>query len=229
MKRHWMPLYIGDYLKDTRRLSTLEHGAYLLLIMEYWNSGELPNDSRQLARIAGLSFDEWMDIESIIKRYFNDDWTHDRVEHELSEAQANSDRRTAAAKAAVAAREAKKHKNRPIDHPIDDRVDHPIDDPLDIQSPSPSPIISSSLRSEGAEAPISDQKADLYRRGKAILGVKSGGVITDLIKAKGSVAKARAALEQASESGDAKEYIGAIIRNRNHKSEQELRDTNQIW
>jgi len=60
---------------------------------------------------------------------------------------------------------------------------------------------------------IKTDEADLFDRGKKILGPKAGGLITELLKAKGrNIALARAALETASTKSDAREYIGAIIR-----------------
>ena len=47
--------YPSDYLGDTMHLTTLEHGAYTLLLWHYWLSGPLPDDDRVLARIAKVS------------------------------------------------------------------------------------------------------------------------------------------------------------------------------
>jgi hypothetical protein len=59
---------------------------------------------------------------------------------------------------------------------------------------------------------ISSDEADLFRRGKAILGDSAGGLIKNLIKAKsGNIALARAAIETASTKQDPREYIAACI------------------
>ena len=61
--------------------------------------------------------------------------------------------------------------------------------------------------------PPLDPEADYYRRGKEVLGPSAGGMLTQLLKAKGgNVALARAAIEQASTRGDAKQYVGAMVR-----------------
>lgn len=63
----------------------------------------------------------------------------------------------------------------------------------------------------GARPP--DEETELFRRGKQVLGNNAGGLIAKLLKAKsGNVALARAAVEQASQRQDAREYIGGIVR-----------------
>ena len=46
-----------------------------------------------------------------------------------------------------------------------------------------------------AALPSGDPKTQLYERGAVVVGTNSGGVVTDLLQAKGTVAGARAAIE----------------------------------
>lgn len=104
MSRPWMPLYVSDYLGDTGHLSTVEHGAYLLLIMHYWQAGSLPGDDAKLARICRLHADEWAAIRETIAEFFDEDWTHGRIEAEMAKASEIINKRSAAGKAGASAR-----------------------------------------------------------------------------------------------------------------------------
>ena len=96
MKRPWMPLYIADYKADTGHLSAAEHGAYLLLIMHYWQAGRLPNDDDKLARIASMLPAEWQGARETIAALFGPGWRHKRIEREIEEAQRKYEARVAA-------------------------------------------------------------------------------------------------------------------------------------
>jgi hypothetical protein len=58
----------------------------------------------------------------------------------------------------------------------------------------------------------SDPETELFRRGREVLGKSAGGVISQLLKAKGKPELARAAVEVAATKENPREYIGAIIR-----------------
>ena len=71
MSAPFMQLYVGDYLGDTRHLTTEQHGAYLLLLMTMWRSdGVLSDDPAKLARIAGLTVARWKRISDEIMAFF---------------------------------------------------------------------------------------------------------------------------------------------------------------
>jgi len=93
MSKVWMPLYIGDYLRDTQHLTPHQHGAYLLLIMHYWQHGELPNNQEALARISHQSRGEWRSNCQAIAKLFLPDWRHKRIDKELAKAKQLSDKR----------------------------------------------------------------------------------------------------------------------------------------
>ncbi len=97
-----MPLYIGDYLADTMRLSTVQHGAYLLLLMEYWRTGPLPDDDAQLASIVKMEPRAWRAQAGAVRRFFSrgeDGLLHQkRADAELARAAEISGKRQAAAR-----------------------------------------------------------------------------------------------------------------------------------
>jgi uncharacterized protein YdaU (DUF1376 family) len=64
-------LWTDAYLGDTGHLSTLEHGAYLLLLITMWRSGgSLPNDDRKLAKCARLTPSQWGRIRDTMMDFF---------------------------------------------------------------------------------------------------------------------------------------------------------------
>lgn len=100
----WMPLYIGDYLADTTRLTTEQHGAYLLLLMDYWRNGPPPNDDATLAQITRLVPTAWKKAKPAVLRFFSDidGMLHQkRADEELQASQTRKD--AAVAKATLAA------------------------------------------------------------------------------------------------------------------------------
>ena len=90
----YMPLYVADYLADAAHLTTVQHGAYLLLLMTYWQRGKpLPNDDVQLARIARLGRKEWNANRAELRAFFCEEenlLVHRRVQAEIAKVQAKS-------------------------------------------------------------------------------------------------------------------------------------------
>ena len=94
----FMPLYIGEYLQHTQHLNTEQHGAYLMLIMHAWTSGDgsLPNDDIQLAVIARLSISAWRKHRDVIMPLLlveGDRLVSKRARKEIERAKGVSERR----------------------------------------------------------------------------------------------------------------------------------------
>lgn len=100
-----MKLYVGDYLGDTQRLTTTQHGAYLLLIMAYWqDGGPLPDDNETLGAITKLPDKEWRAMRPKLANYFDiaeGFWIHPRIEEEIAKAGRVSKQHSAAGKASA--------------------------------------------------------------------------------------------------------------------------------
>lgn len=106
----YMQLYIADYLADTMHLSAEEHGAYLLLMFNYWQTGK-PIPKNRLAKIARLTNERWADVEPSLREFFcdnGDEWVHLRIEEDLASVREKLTKKSAAGKASVQARRNRK-------------------------------------------------------------------------------------------------------------------------
>ncbi|MGI5342319.1 DUF1376 domain-containing protein [Escherichia coli] len=106
----YMQLYIADYLADTMHLSAEEHGAYLLLMFNYWQTGK-PIPKNRLAKIARLTNERWADVEPSLQEFFCDngeEWVHLRIEEDLASVREKLTKKSAAGKASVQARRRRK-------------------------------------------------------------------------------------------------------------------------
>lgn len=107
----WMPLYIGDYLADTSRLSTEQHGAYLLILMDYWRNGPPLDEDEELASITKLSAAQWRKHAAKIRALFTPEGgrlTQKRANAERAKAGLVSAERSVAGKKGAEARWGKK-------------------------------------------------------------------------------------------------------------------------
>ena len=133
--RHWMPLDIGDYLKDTGHLTATEHGAYLLLIMRYWSDGGLPDDERMVARYSRMTPEQWVESRDVLAAFFSAGWKHGRIDAEIAKAEELIGKRRDAANQRHSKSNA--HAEQVQSNSSDTGV-----------PPSPSPKVVSSLRSD---------------------------------------------------------------------------------
>jgi uncharacterized protein YdaU (DUF1376 family) len=84
----WLPINTESYRAETADLSTLEHGAFLLLRLHYWRTGPLENNDKRLARISGLTVPEWKEVRRSLERFFDIDteWINWEWDGELAKA-----------------------------------------------------------------------------------------------------------------------------------------------
>ena len=98
----YMQFYVSDYLADTAHLNAAQNGAYMLLLMNYWQRGKpLDNSGDRLAFVARMTQEEWDDNKDILAEFFwidGDIWTHARVENDLAKVRERSEQASFAGK-----------------------------------------------------------------------------------------------------------------------------------
>lgn len=104
----WMPFYVADYLADTTRLSVDQHGAYFLLLIDYWRRGAPPDDDEILASICKTTVARWKQkFRQALVVFFSikdGHWFQKRAEQEMAKANGHANAKIRAGKAGAHAR-----------------------------------------------------------------------------------------------------------------------------
>lgn len=149
----WMPFYVGDYLSATGRLTTEQHGAYLLILLDYWKNGPPPNDDAVLAALARMSPAAWRKAKPALLGFFDicdGLLIQKRVEKERERTSNITEERSKAGKAGAAKRWGEtKHKNSKA---IANAIDLPLANGQQIDAPS---------QSQGSNEPIASTNVDV--------------------------------------------------------------------
>lgn len=106
--------HLGDYAKDTRHLSMLEHGAYRLLLDHYYATERPIPDSLSVRIANARNGAEKSAVVSVLNQFFileDGSWKHSKVVSVIEESQLKSGKASDAAKARWEAEEAMRTHN----------------------------------------------------------------------------------------------------------------------
>jgi uncharacterized protein YdaU (DUF1376 family) len=121
----WMPLYPGDYLKDTQHLTLVEHGSYMHLILAAWQAGgSLPIDDERLRTISKMDKKQWRKSSEILLDFFYEidgKIRHKKIDKELKKAVNNLTQKKTAGKASAEAKKALKSAEKAKSQNLDDQ------------------------------------------------------------------------------------------------------------
>jgi uncharacterized protein YdaU (DUF1376 family) len=195
-----LPLWTDAYLGDTTHLTTIEHGAYLLLLMTAWRTADcsLPDDDRLLARYARLNAQQWKRMRPIIEAFFiiqDGKWRQGRLTDERGAVERHRQLQIEKGKAGAIAKALKRQgrgqaaakSGLPSANPQGEAQD---------KLPSPSPSPSSVDKSTGGEPPANggDPVKELFDLGVAIL-VEAGSTEKEARSLIGKWKKSRGEVE----------------------------------
>lgn len=236
----WMPLDITR-LQNSETWAAAsgdEAKALLNLWMRAWHqvpAGSLPDNDRLLAVWSGIP--NWSDVAEFVRANFVLCSDGRLYQPTLCEAVSRQLKRSTSARDSAKSRwDKKKLKNANAQPTQSERnatamresMRKPCENDA-MEKEKVSSVFSGSVEPENPEAPgsfsttddgtkprpdLSDETVQLYHRGRQLFGKSAGGLVKKLLTAQGgSVPKARAVLEQASERADPREYVGGVIRN----------------
>ena len=201
-----MPLWTDAYLADTSHLTTIEHGAYLLLLMVAWRSHDkrLPDDDKKLARYARVTAGQWQRLRPVLQEFFkvkDGYWTQGRLTDEAEAVRQHRERQSQAGKAS-----ALKRKGR---HSTAVQPDAN-------QTPTPTPYSYSHIPLSDDNGPAGNADKIFWDTAKGYLGKSKAGMIGKWVRDYGRDATAKAiTAAQIERAVDPVPYIEKVLRRGN--------------
>jgi len=127
----YMQFYVADYLADTTHLTAEEHGAYMLLLFSYWQTGK-PLRIDRLATVARIPNDRWPSVAETLSEFFHvteTHWVQFRVEADLESVNSKVVTASNAGKASARARAMKKQqksndRSTDVEDPLQQKSNH---------------------------------------------------------------------------------------------------------
>ena len=230
-----MPMWWSDFFTKTDHLTNEEQWAYAKLLAKTWlrNCKPFPDNDKDLARLLDMTEKRWLKIRPRIAPFFDlseGTWRQERLENEFAfvAERAENSRRNG-----KQGGRPKSIKNNNIENPAGSqqvtqtKPTHThtqkegslgSNEPKGADAPPTPPNLVVVAGTESGPEPgrrrePPDEKAELYRYGKSVLGKSAGGMITRLLKVcEGNVETCTYTLKVADRRQDPREYVGAILR-----------------
>jgi uncharacterized protein YdaU (DUF1376 family) len=228
----YMPFHVGDYMTDAGHLTTLETGAYFLLICAYWQrGGPLPTDDRILQRIAKVTPDEWAAMRDLILPYFyaeGERLHHKRIDDELARAMQRTSAARANAERSHSSRKANAQQRQ--SHSKAQAEPNQSAQAANQEQDKEEAIASST---DDAKLSISEMKRRL-EQATGWIGLPGEGVIADLVKEGVSfedriLPLARDEAERRHEPPKSWTYLAAVVRDASRQPTARAKPVEQAW
>jgi uncharacterized protein YdaU (DUF1376 family) len=93
----WFKFHVAEFRAEMLLLTPAQRGAYISLLMYYWENEGLPDDDQILAKITGMRIEDWRRNRESVRRNFTPGWGHPRMNSMLRDWLEKSNKRKEAA------------------------------------------------------------------------------------------------------------------------------------
>lgn len=212
---NYFEFYSGDYTRDTADLTLIEHGAFLLLLADYYaTETPKPNHNPTLFRIArAMTDEEQQAVIRVAERFFPvssaDGLRHNvRADQEIAKARARID--SARVNGKRGGRPPKPSNNPTLSNPVNPNETQPL-----TQEQTGSKALHAPLKSfKSAAEAAPDFKSELWARWKAMPNGGGGAFLSKLFRDHKPEQRVLEAVEQTIDHGpaDPKGFVLGVLR-----------------